>query len=292
MNGVPSGRKIGSLLFPTTDTKIRQQQRDVQTAIQRMLAEELMKEGRSDLQIRRFFEKQHEIDQKLQLRQRSFAGWLVTDPRFRRECRDFYKSIETRIREEKTFWPIPFSFVGGPPFISDENREYYDACMPFYKRWNLDTMATWDLPVPMRADVVTRSLYDLDTLRDAGITVFLPWFQFRDRDITLRDLADWHRLGQPPDHLRDWLDHRPDNWGHDRFAMMLRMYVYLELGLKRRYGNRLKGRLAGLDAAFARYFQRTADSLEAERYAGSVKKVRQELSRRLKKVDQELSAND
>jgi peptide deformylase len=74
--------------------------------------------------------------------------------------------------------------------------------------------------------------------------------------------------------------------------MMLRMYVYLELGLKCRNGIRLKGRLTGLDAAFARYFQHTTDSLEAERYVGSVKKVRQELSRRLKKVEEELSAND
>ena len=279
-------------LFPTPNTKVRQQQWEMQLPIRRILAEEMMNVGRSDLQIKRYFEKQHEIDQKLQLRQMSFSGWLVTDPQFRRECRSFCKSIENRVREEKTFRPIPFSFVGGPPFISDENREYYDACMSFYKRWNLDTIASWDLPVPMRADVVTPSLYHLDSMRDAGIIVFLPWFQFRDRDITLRDLADWQQLSQRPDHLEDWLKHRPDNWGHDRFAMMLRMYVYLELGLKHRYGNRLKGRLTGLDAAFARYFQRTTDSLETDRYAGSVKKVRQELSRRLKKVEEEQSAND
>jgi len=184
-----------------------------------------MKEGRSDRQIKRYFKKQHEIEQKLQLRQRSFAGWLVTDSQFHREYRIFCKSIENRVREEKLFRPMPFSFVGGTLFISDENREYYDACMSFYKRWNLDTIATWDLPVPMRADVVTPSLYHLDSLGDAGITVFLPWFQFRDRDIKLRDLADWRQLGQRPDHLKDWLEHRPDNWGHDRFAMMFRMYV-------------------------------------------------------------------
>lgn len=285
-------RSFQYLLFTNSDAKIRQRQTDVQTTIQRMLAEEMMKNGRTKLQIKRYFQKQHEIDQKLLLRQRSFAGWLVTNPQFRLECRRFWKSIETRIREQRTFWPIPFSFIGGPPTVSEENREFFTTCMSFYMRWNLDTIASWDLPVPMRADVVTRSLYDLDSLRDAGITVFLPWFQSRDRDITLRELAEWHQLSQPPDHLKDWLEHRPDNWGHDRFAMMLRMYVYLELGLKCRYGNRLKGSLPGLDAAFARYFKRTTDSLEAEQYAGSVKKVRQELSRRLKRVDEELSAND
>ena len=50
------------LLFPTSDAKIRQQQKVAQTPIQQMLAEEMMKEGRSDRQIKRYFEKQHEID--------------------------------------------------------------------------------------------------------------------------------------------------------------------------------------------------------------------------------------
>jgi hypothetical protein len=206
-----SGFFLKQSLFLISNAKIRQQQREMHSPIRRILAEELWARGRSDLQIQEYIEKQHEIDQKLQLRQRSFAGWLVTNPQFRRECRGFCKFFETRFREDGRFRPMPFSFVGVPPIVSEENREYYDACMSFYKRWNLDTIVSWDLPVPMRADVVTPSLYHLDSLRDAGITVFLPWFQFRDRDITLRDLADWRQLGQRPDHLEDWFDHRPDN---------------------------------------------------------------------------------
>ena len=57
---------------------------------------------------------------------------------------------------------------------------------------------------------------------------------------------------------------------------MLELYIYLELVLKRRYGDRIHRKVEFLDIAFNRYFYGSA------KVSGdSVKQLRQEMNRRL-----------
>ena len=62
----------------------------------------------------------------------------------------------------------------------------------------------------------------------------MPAYLLRDKDLKVRELID-HKvalMSQP--NLKDWLEGKPTNWGPERYLVMLRLYIYLELGLKSR----------------------------------------------------------
>ncbi|MEK6237960.1 MAG: hypothetical protein N2C14_24880, partial [Planctomycetales bacterium] len=194
-------------------------------------------------------------------------GWLVTDDCFRRECASFCHRWRTEI-ERRGLPALPFSFLGERPSVAEEDREFYSECQQFHCRWGLDGLVTWDLPRPMRAELTDPALYPLSSVSSAGVTLFVPWHLLRDRSLDLHQLADHRRVLDAPKHLTSWLDKESKDWGHERFATMLRLYVYLDLALKRRYGDRLKGRTGKIDEALTLYlFGRNAD-------VDSVRKIR------------------
>ncbi len=71
---------------------------------------------------------------------------------------------------------------------------------------------------------------------------------------------------------------------------MFKLYVYLELALRTRYGTKLRKEPARLDIAFGMYLRNEADQESAELSADEdVRKIRQIMQRRLK--DQPTAAN-
>ena len=146
-----------------------------------------------------------------------------------------------------------------------------------------------DLPIPMRAETASPALYSYSDVSSAGLLIFAPWYLLRDKDLNVYEFAELRTVPAQTSHLRDWLDGKPKNFGHLRFAILFEMFVFLELCLRKRYAGRLLGKLAKLDRAFARYFRHDPqghDSLSADE---SLRKVRQFLTKSLKKVQGTLS---
>ena len=80
-------------------------------------------------------------------------------------------------------------------------------------------------------------------------------------------------------HLSPWIERKPKNFGLDRYAVMLQLFVYLELALKARYRTKVYGKIPDLDHAFGRFIRGADDEDEP---SDSIKKIRQFMQRRLK----------
>jgi hypothetical protein len=119
-------------------------------------------------------------------------------------------------------------------------------------------------------------------IEEAGLHIFVPNYLLRDRNLSVYEIAELQNGPADIAHLDGWLEDRLNHWGYERYAQMLDLYVYLELALKRRYGQRLKGKTGKLDEAFTRFWLEPKNDLQVHARIESTAKTRQELQRRLK----------
>ena len=260
------------------ERELRQKAEAATESIKDMLFEDLTPTQRADREAAA-----EAKNAKLQERRWGYAGWLITSPEFRTDVEKLRTEWSSRIKDHR-LPQVPWSFTGAREPVPQEERKQLADFMRLYLKWGLDRLETWDLPIPMRAETASPALYSYSDVSSAGLLIFAPWYLLRDKDLNVYELAELRTVPTQTSHLRDWLDSKPKNFGHLRFAMLFKMYVYLELCLRKRYAGRLPGKLAKLDRAFARYFRHDPqghDSLSADE---SLRKVRQFMSKSLKQV--------
>ena len=119
-------------------------------------------------------------------------------------------------------------------------------------------------------------------IEEAGLHIFVPNYLLRDRNLSIYEIAELQNGPTNIAHLDGWLEHRSAHWGYERYAQMLDLYVYLELAIRRRYGERLKGQIGRLDEAFTGFWLESKDGIQVLARKESTAKTRQELQRRLK----------
>lgn len=261
---------------------------EADAGIRKLLADEMRRLGRSEKEIREYWAAENSMQERIDVRRWGYAGWLATHPDFHRARDKFRRRWQSKIRKQGVFPAIPMSFAGeNPKRPEKQDRDMYLAYTMFYRQWGLDSFATWELPRPMRPELVQPSFYPLSEVSEAGITLFMPAYLLRDKDLNVRELID-HKLAlMSHPHLNDWLAGKPTNWGHERYLVMLKLYIYLELALKSRYADRLKRRTTKLDHAFGRFLCEDPSITDAEILeAENVRKVRQQMNRRLRKCEQ------
>ena len=268
----------------TKVTELTLRQENSARDIRELIVEEMQTVGYSNEEIRRLEEDKALEKANVTKRQQGYAGWLVTNHVFHKERDLLRMKWASTIVELGTFPPIPMSLIRERPDPPPErHRLFYAEYCFFCRRWGLEGFATWHLPVPMQAQLSGPCLYYLPAIQDAGVLAFVPWYLLRDREIELHSLAKRVRMAMGPEHLRDWLDRTDKDFGHERFGKMLLIYVFIELGLKSRYADRCQGRVESLDRALGYYFALRSDGpTEAEKEAETVRKIRQEMNRRLK----------
>jgi hypothetical protein len=198
-----------------------------------------------------------------------YAGWLATNSAFRSE----FAAVRAQLigaKQAAQLPAMPITITGR----SHDSRpaEFHKLWLPFLQRWGIDRMATWDLPVPLRPDLTTPSLYDMAHVRAAGVVVFMPWHLLRLRSLDIYAMAGREQLLRLPSGVAPWLNPKEKHWGVKRYHAMLQMLVYLELGLKRRYRERLHRRTKKLDVALSSFLKLDVDS---------VRKIRQRMAKRL-----------
>ncbi|MCA9071132.1 MAG: hypothetical protein KDA84_19525 [Planctomycetaceae bacterium] len=250
--------------------------------IEGMLVDEMIKSGRTDEEINQFLENPKEFKRKMRIKQDAYAGWLVTDAGFRKERDEFCGAESNMIRNQGLPF-VPRSFMGNSPFpVPPEQPPFYDRYLTFYRRWGLERLVTWEVPIPLQSEFLDYSLYHIETVRPAGVVIFVPYYVLRERSLTIYDVARHKMLLERPTHLEDWLEGEK-NWGFDRYATMFQLYVCLELAIKRRYKHRLRGNISKLDLAFARYQMGVdAESLDVSTAAETIKKIRNRMEKRLR----------
>jgi hypothetical protein len=125
--------------------------------------------------------------------------------------------------------------------------------MWFYNKRGLESMATWDLPVPMYPQLASPNLYALETVREAGLLAFVPFYLLRDKETRLQELAAHSARIHAPAPLRRWLLKASQGLGYVRFGQILKIYLSLHLGIEQRYPGRTKRRSGKLNRALGTF---------------------------------------
>lgn len=204
-----------------------------------------------------------------------YAGWLATNRTFREECRMLKERTESATHWGQPLPSVPHTMTGYSN--SQSSEEFLRLWEPFYTSWSVGALVTWELPVPMRAELNTPSLYDYARLNSAGVKVFVPWYLSRYRQLDLNELIERQRRLIMPHALDDWFKAR-DRFGPVRYMSILRLYVYLRLAIQVRYSKAAQRKLAALDQVFAEYFSKLDGSNVNEE---TVRKLRLHLGKRL-----------
>jgi hypothetical protein len=252
--------------------------------LRRSLEEQMRSYGASRDEIDEYFATERRHKGEIAARARGYIGWLVTDPAFRSMRNQFRRNWAPRAAGGNDLPQLPVSFLGEKmPIPSDADKPFIIAAWQFCQTWCLRGMATWELPIPISANVTGPSLHPVQSLGDSGCTVFIPWYLARDQRLTLRDILASESLRVPLNHLQPWFQKGPKNLGHYRYGQMLQIYVYYELALKNRYGDMLNGNTKPIDRALGQFLRSLSLDQDAAASADdSTKKLRELLNRRLK----------
>jgi len=212
-----------------------------------------------------------------------YAGWLITDRKFRAERNAFRRKWMTRVREVGGLPPRMPARDGQRRPVHEKYRALYAAYIAFLNRWSLEGLQTWDIVVPLRSFRAGLGQQINPDMVGAGYSFYVPAHQLRQQPALLPLLAQ-HMLDQGvPEHLRGWLTQRDKRFGPDQYARLFNVYLCLELALRARYRDRLRRNLERMDNAIGRYLSedpanRNIDLAAAE----SIKKARKKMGQRLR----------
>jgi hypothetical protein len=249
-------------------------QQETSRQINQMLAEELLRVGADNEEVGAFFEQGTDHREKIEARQDAYAGWLMLNPEYRDEVRQFRERWDDAVRAAGRFPRLPMWWTFDPTDGIALPPGFREECYGFFCRWGLETLAAWDWPVPMEADLGIGLRQDIKLLSSGGVFLFVPWYMLRGGKLDWQQVVQQSRLASVPDHLFDWVnkraDRKGDNLGDVRYATIRWLYRYDELVLARRYPAACVGNLQRLDLAFASVIGREEDT---------VKKLRRELRR-------------
>ncbi len=225
-----------------------------------------------------------EREQKLRTREAGYAGWLISNPDFRYEVELLKRKWDQTVHRRGRFTSVRKSLLGERTHIDKRLQNFHVDNLRLFNRWSLETFVTWELPVPIRAGLETRDFYVRAEIEEAGSHFFVPRYLLRDRDLSLYDISSTRDAFADNRHLDPWFHRKSPNWSYERYSQMLKLYVYLELTLKKRYPDRLHGNTGRIDEAFARFWLNSNDSLKIHTRIESTKRTRLELTRRLRTV--------
>lgn len=207
-------------------------------------------------------------NERRRFRQRTegFIVWLATNAQYLSELDVLKDEHGIEIEQQRGFprrRPVRRAARGGPippfGFVSEKSpaslRKFSDdlvvAFDEFYKRWSLDTLLTWDLPLPHNfdADIVW-------TPNDGeGLHLFLPLHLLRPGLVDLNEVIARYRQDRCPKQLRPWFDanekRSEDHGGPFAMSRKFQLYWGWHLVLLDRYPEAVRGRLEALDQVFA-----------------------------------------
>ena len=250
-----------------------------------MMEEEMSSGGRSTAEIDEYFSSKGAIEELVNVRRAAYAGWLVTNPEFHVAVQDFRRNAAHSISRDGELPTLPKTFFGFPiDSIPKRRREFLVDYSMLYRSWSIDGLLTWDLPIPMEPQLDGTGSYDLNQADPAGVTLFLPWYLLRDKQLTIESPRIVQKTYALPNHLRSWLDGLPKNLGIHRYAVLLRLYACLELALEHGAMDRNRGTTwRSFDrAGLLRICTVMRSRAPSESAVDSVRKLRQIMSRRLR----------
>jgi len=219
--------------------------------------------------------RQREAQRSLHQRLEAYVGWLVTNPHFRAELRALRAAHGKAVALRGGFPVRPgLAAHGTARQRAPRPGSCVAACLSFYKRWSLERLLTWDVPVPMEASLSVLMAGELELPAEEGAVLFFPWYLLRGSRLDLRQLGRRLRL-ESPAHLRGWVlqgTGGPRAAAGDRGYQLLIWLYRCELALAR-YPKACARNVERLDEALAEVIKPGQET---------VRKLRQRLARALR----------
>jgi hypothetical protein len=252
------------------------EEREEKTAakINELLAEELKQTGADDDEVNDYFKGRAELRERTVARKAAYAGWLILNPHYRTEVQAIRKKWGEKVSDIDQFPRLPMWALPDPTDTVKLPKGFREDFYDFLIGWGLDTLLTWDWPIPMEPDLNFGLRERMDHLTSAGMILFVPWYMLRGWKLDVREVVQQSRIVSTPDHLQHWVNKRSvkkgDDLGDVRYATVRWLYRYHELALMQRHEKACRRNLQRLDRAFANVIKREVDT---------VKKLRKELWR-------------
>jgi hypothetical protein len=121
----------------------------------------------------------------------------------------------------------------------------------FYRKWSLDTMLTWEVPLPLELEACISDQRVWRPTSEEGLSLFLPWPILRRSDLDLDGIVARYRHLSAPPHLRPWLEKRSEGEsGEIALQQQFQILWNLKLVLEDRYPEMLRGRVGLMDQVF------------------------------------------
>jgi hypothetical protein len=268
------------------DRKWNRRLQESATGIRQLEVDLMRSMGRSELQVDNQHRRTEGFRDRILQRQRGYVGWLLTEPAFRSErdafCAQWQKESRGQMRAFGTVASLSW-----PGFTNAQKVDpaFRADTVKFLWKWGLQALETYELPVPIDPGLDRPNLGSPHNLRAAGTVLFVPWYLVVDKNLRLEEIIEHHRTEVSLPHLGNWIRGRQNSrWGFARYAVMLQLYVWIELALARRYPERLRGQVVRLDRAFARFElggQKSHDTNRLDRRADGIRRIRVEMEKRL-----------
>jgi hypothetical protein len=258
--------------------------------VDRMLSEELSLAGLNELQIEQIARRRAEVRLQVQSSQQGYLAWLVTDGVFRGELDQLRQNWDQEHARSAELPRLPLEILGQRRTRPEPEQGDSEArAIRLLWKWGLERLESWDLPVPQSPALTGPNLYSVTDQECSGVVLFVPWYFLVKRDMGLEALIDQRRTERPQRHLESWIRGRETTrFGVGRFGLMWQLYVLIELVLRRRYSDRLRGNLGRLDLAIAAFLCPPADRGEWVRitkFAENIRRVRLAMNDRLRSIE-------
>lgn len=208
------------------------------------------------------------------LRVQGYVGWLLTNPQFIAERDQLRNDWDRAVAALGAIPAYPVRVVDDPNVVQppsgadDVTNTFVSDFNMFYERWTLQSLVTWDLPMPLGANL-TGHRHQLPTAIPESVgrfTIDIPSTLRLPANFPLHSLLEVVQRQQTPAHLRPWLDAQDqmheEGLRHGRFGHMFDLAFYRDTVLAGRYLERFQGSVAKLDEAFASFMGLGVDSVK------------------------------
>ncbi len=203
----------------------------------------------------------------------AYVGWLLTNSLFLAERDAMRLRWADAIQHLESFppWPVSASPDAATPKAHKRKSknlvdEFVADWKAFLARWELQTMATWDLPEPNGSNLSGLALPSSVAQPPNRITLELSPVSRMPGSFSLGQLQEEIQRHQTPPHLQPWLDVLNQQHGaglrFQRLGHLFELVFYRDTVLASRYADRFKMNVGQLDKFFAAAWSRDVDSVK------------------------------
>lgn len=240
--------------------KIEEKQTATNEKATRLLEQEAEKSGLPKLAATRTQLNKERAE--LEKKRKSYAGWLIRNLAFRTELARLRERWHAQVRELGGIPPHPRWFQEVE--VPEDKLPCVEDLFGFFRRWNLDGLATWDMPIPMNLKNLDYSWDWLDYMKETGQVIYLPWYLQRGSQLDLKSVVERMQMRSTPSHLQGWIrigKHKGQKreFGEQRLQELLWLHRTHTLVISARMNTR--GKLERIYQCYAKKLKTNVDQI-------------------------------